>query len=281
VGADVRIKAVTSKDNQKIKFIRSLRQRSNRRATGLFVVEGIRHMGEAVEASTAGKTEVDSICFSRELLTSEYALKLVEAQAAAGTPCYELPAEVFTSLAEKENPQGILGVVRKVQQKLADLEPDQAPWLTALASPQDPGNIGTILRTIDAVGGSGLILLDSSADPFHPNAVRASMGALFWYPVIHASFEEFVGFTREKGYSVYGTSETGSRDFREVENYDLPLVLLMGSEREGLTQEQASICKELIRLPMKGRASSLNLSVATGVFLYDIYVKTVRKASKP
>jgi RNA methyltransferase, TrmH family len=278
VGADVRITAITSKDNSKLKFIRSLRQRTQRQATGLFIVEGIRHVGEAVDAGESGKTEIDSIWFSRELLSSEYALKLVEDQASTGTSCYELPAEVFKSLAEKENPQGILGVVKKVQRDLEEIDPHNAPWLTVLASPQDPGNIGTILRTIDAVGGSGLLLLDNSADPFHPNSVRASMGALFWYPVIHASFEEFAGFATQKGYSVYGTSSQGSRDIREVDVYEMPLALLMGSEREGLSREQASICKELIRLPMVGRASSLNLAVATGIFLYDIFLKTCTKS---
>jgi RNA methyltransferase, TrmH family len=278
VGADVRIKSITSKDNPKIKFVRSLRLRSHRQESGLFLVEGIRHVGEAVEAYEAGKIELEIILFSRELLTSEFALKLIEAQSEIGTACYEIPADVFTSLAERENPQGILGVVRIKEQSLDDLDPLQSRWLTALVSPQDPGNIGTILRTIDAVGGSGLLLLNNSADPFHPNSVRASMGTLFWYPVVRCSFSEFAEFVKVKGYAVYGTSTHGSQDIGNVEDYELPLALLMGSEREGLTRDQILICKQLIRLPMQGRASSLNLAVAAGVFLYDIYLKTWTKS---
>jgi RNA methyltransferase, TrmH family len=278
MGADVRITSITSKDNQKLKLVRSLRQRAQRQATGLFIVEGIRHVGEAVEAAGAGKIEVEFICFSPTLLTSEFALKLLEEQVGAGTPCYDIPAEVFSSLADKENPQGILGVLRKPHQSITDINPGKADCLIALVSPQDPGNIGTILRTIDAVGASGLLLLEQSADPYHPNSVRASMGALFWYPVIRSSFDEFAKFIKKNKYSVYGTSAHASIDYREVEKYNMPLVLLMGSEREGLSEERAAVCKQLIRLPMEGRASSLNLAVAAGVFLYDIYSKNWTKS---
>jgi RNA methyltransferase, TrmH family len=273
VGADVRITSIKSRDNQKLKLVRSLKQRSQRQATGLFTVEGIRPTGEAIEAAVVGKVDIHFICFSSALLTSEFALNLVEDRSEAGTPCFDIPAEVFASLSEKENPQGILAVVSKPPQNLKDLDPHQAVWLTALVAPQDPGNIGTILRTIDSVGASGLLLLDQSADPYHPSSVRASMGALFWYPVIQSSFEAFAEFASQNQYSIYGTSSRGSVDYREVKSYDLPLVLLMGSEREGLSEEQTAVCKQLVRLPMEGRASSLNLAVAAGIFLYDIYIK--------
>jgi RNA methyltransferase, TrmH family len=272
MGANVRV-TLTSKDNPKIKLARSLRQRSQRQATGLFIAEGIRHVGEAVEAAQAGRLSVEAIFFSDDLLRSEFALNLIDQQEQAGLPCYALPGKLFTSLADKENPQGILALVRSHSAQLAELTPDSFPWGVALIAPQDPGNIGTILRTIDAVGASGLILVDSSADPHHPAAVRASMGAIFWHPVVSAPFHDFIVWAESKRYSVYGTSAHGSRDYREIEKYEDPLVLLMGSEREGLTDEQAASCHELIRLPMQGRATSLNLAVAAGVILYDIYTK--------
>jgi RNA methyltransferase, TrmH family len=273
MGAGVRIETLTSKDNPKIKQARSLRQRSQRQASGLFLVEGIHHVGEAAEAAAAGRVRLESIFFSPDLLTSEFALRLVEEQSRRGAACYSLPEKVFETLAEKENPQGIAAVVHKPQANLEDLTPQNFAWGTALVAPQDPGNIGTILRTIDAVGASGLILLESSADPFQPGAVRASMGALFWYPVVQASFIEFAAWAARHAYSVYGTSARGSLDYREVQRYFSPLVLLMGSEREGLSEEQMQACSLLLRLPMHGHVSSLNLAVAAGVFLYDIYAK--------
>jgi len=168
--------------------------------------------------------------------------------------------------------------------KLSELGPDNFRWGVALFAPQDPGNIGTILRTIDGAGASGLLLLDdpqeglSSADAYHPNAVRASMGTLFWYPVVISSFADFAGWARQNGYHVYGTSAHGSTDYREVESYPRPCILLMGSEREGLTPGQVALCQVLIRMPMRGHATSLNLAVATGVMLYAMLEKPLENS---
>lgn len=232
----------------------------------MFIVEGIWHIGEAVEASAP----VEAIFYAPELLKSGFAQELIEKHCDQDIPCFQTSAEVFTSIAEKENPQGILAVVRESPAHLADLNPERFPWGVALVSPQDPGNVGTILRTIDAVGASGLLLLDSSVDPYHPSAVRASMGSIFWHPIATASFEEFTVWARGHGYHIYGTSAHGGVSYREVPGYQRPLILLMGSEREGLTSEQTAVCEQLIYLPMRGRVTSLNLAIATGVMLYNI-----------
>jgi TrmH family RNA methyltransferase len=158
-------------------------------------------------------------------------------------------------------------VVRRPNPQLADLHPARHNWLAALANPQDPGNLGTILRTLDAVGAGGLILLDGGADPTHPNAVRASLGALFWIPVVSATFADFLSWARGAGYQLCGTSEQGTTDYRAAA-YRRPVVLLLGSEREGLTPAQEAACDLLVRLPMAGRVTSLNLAVAAGVLLY-------------
>lgn len=266
---------ITSRENAKIKLARSLRQRKARQATGFFLVEGIRHVGEAVEA--AGKVEdgaaLEFILYAPDLLTSPFARELVEEQREKGLPCYSVRPEIFVSVAEKENPQGILAVARRPKFELGSLNPQNFPWAVALTTAQDPGNIGAILRTVDAVGASGLLLLEGSADPYHPGAVRASMGAIFWYPVIETDFATFLGWAKGGGYTIYGTSAHGSSDYREVEGYQSPLAVLMGSEREGLSPEQARVCDRLIGLPMKGRATSLNLAVAAGVILYSIFEK--------
>ena len=244
------------------------------------MVEGIRHVGEAAEAAAAGRVELEYLVYAPDLLTSEFAASLVEQQVGRGVTCFSVPGDLFSSLADKQNPQGLLAVVRRPSTHLARLTPQNFAWGVALLAPQDPGNIGAILRTIDAVGASGLLLLDNSADPYHPSAVRASMGTIFWYPVVTATFDEFVQWASGHGYHIYGTSARGSQDYHSVDNYSFPLVLLMGSEREGLSIDQVQRCHRLISLPMEGRATSLNLAVATGVLLYDIYTKqTTRRPS--
>jgi TrmH family RNA methyltransferase len=260
---------ITSRSNPKVKQARALRQHKARQASGLFLVEGIRHVGEAIEANAT----IDTIYYAPDLLKSEFGLQMIASQEKAGIPCYALDAEVFASVAEKENPQGILAVVRQRPAHLEQLHPSNFDWGVALVSPQDPGNLGTILRAIDAVGASGLLLLDAGVDPYHPSAVRASMGTLFWYPVASASFHEFAGWASAHGYHIYGTSTHASLDYRQVKSYARPRILLMGSERDGLSPTQAAVCEQMIRLPMRGRATSLNLGVATGIFLYSMLAR--------
>ena len=256
---------ITSRSNAKIKQMRALQQRKERDAIGLYLVEGIRHVGEAVAADAP----IEYICYAPERLDSAFARDLIRQQSARGIPCYETTPEIFDSLAEKDNPQGILAVVRQRRVPLADLAPQNFAWGVALIAPQDPGNVGAILRTIDAVGASGLLLLDSGVDAYHPTAVRASMGALFWHPVASAAFADFAQWAASHAYRVVGASAHGRMDYRDID-YHRPLILLMGSEREGLSAAHMQACAELVRLPMQGRVSSLNLAVATGVLLYEV-----------
>ena len=255
---------ISSRANPKIKQARALRQRKERDASGLFLVEGIHHVAEAIEAGAA----VEYLCYAPDLLTSEFARELIARELARGLACLAVSSEVFESIAEKENPIGILAVARKSNLELSNLRPETFNWGVALVSPQDPGNIGSILRSIDGAGASGLILLDGGADPYHPSAVRASMGALFWKPVASAAFAEFAGWAKKYGYRLVGASAQAAVDYREA-NYSRPLILLLGSEQKGLSPEQIAICDQTVRLPMLGRVSSLNLSAAAGVLLYS------------
>jgi TrmH family RNA methyltransferase len=259
---------ITSLSNPRIKQVRALRERKARHESGLFVVEGIHHIGEAAAACQHGGPRIAALFYAPELLDNAFARRLVDDQAALGTPCLATSAVVFQSMADKENPQGLLAVLRQPDWRLPTLSPVNFPWGVALVSPQDPGNVGSILRTVDAVGASGVILLDSSVDPYHPGAVRASMGTLFWHPVARASFDEFITWARACGYVLYGTSAHAPCHYRQVIRYQQPCILVLGSEREGLSQQQAAACDQLLSLPMLGRAGSLNLAVAAGVLLY-------------
>jgi len=256
---------IASRTNPKIKQVRALRQRKERDATGLFIVEGITHVAAAIEAGA----QVEYVCYAPDLLTSPFAHELITRESAHGRPCYPCTSDVFESISEKENPVGIVAVVRQAHVPLDHLRPDTFGFGVALVSPQDPGNIGSILRTIDTVGASGLILLDGGADVYHPGAVRASMGTLFSKQVVSATFDEFIGWVKQCAYHIVGTSARASDDYRTA-HYQLPLILLMGSEQKGLSAEQMSICDVVVRIPMLGQVSSLNLSVAAGVMLYEV-----------
>jgi TrmH family RNA methyltransferase len=256
---------ITSRQNSKIKQARALRQKKQRRQQSLFVVEGIRHVGEAFE----NKAPFEFILFSPDLLSSDYAQSLIESAQHDGIEVLPASTEAFSSVADKENPQGILAVVQSKLTPLEDLSPPSFSFAVAIVAPQDPGNLGTILRTIDAVGASGLILLEGGVDPFHPSAVRASMGALFSLPIAEANFDDFIQWARQHQYHLYGSSAHGEHLYYQV-NYQSPSILLLGSERQGLPPEQTEACETVLRLPMQGRATSLNLSIAAGVLLFEM-----------
>lgn len=261
---------ITSAANPRIKQARALARRKEREATGLCLVEGIFHVGEALAAAEEGRANLEYVLHAPELLQSDFGRGLVQRAAAAAVPVFETSPDALSAVAEKDNPQGLLAVVRPRRYWLAELDPSSCPWLVALVAPQDPGNVGTILRTMDAVGATALVLLDGGVDAYHPAAVRASMGTIFRLPVVVADFTGFAGWARAAGYVTVGTSARGQSEYRDVV-YRRPLVLLLGSEREGLSPAQVAACDELVRLPMRGRASSLNLAVAAGVMLYAIH----------
>jgi TrmH family RNA methyltransferase len=252
---------ITSLSNPLIKQARTLRQRRARAESGLFLVEGIHHVGEAVDAGW----QVDSILYAPDLLTSEFARDLIS-RVSFPTP-QPVSAQVMESLADKENPQGILAIVHQKQMRLDELPPFHVG--VAIVSPQDPGNVGAILRTLDAVGGDVLFTIDGGVEPYHPTAVRASMGTLFWKPVVHTSFGEFFDWTRNGNCQLIGTSARAEADYRSLIP-KAPWVLLLGNEQKGLSAGQITACDVTVSLPMRGRVSSLNLAVAAGILLYAL-----------
>jgi TrmH family RNA methyltransferase len=256
---------ITSRQNPKVKLIRSLDSRKNRNAQGVFVVEGIRHVGEAVESGAS----LEFLFYSPDLLSSEYAYQLITRLDIEGVPVFQTTHEIFTDLAGKEHPQGILAVVQKNLKPLSSLNGENCAFGVAIESPQDPGNLGTILRTLDAAGADSLIIVSGGTDLFHPTAVRASMGALFWKSVVTASLEEFKAWKTVQGMHVVGSSAHGSVDYREAD-YPRPVILFLGNEQKGLTEDAQALCETVVRLPMRGKSTSLNLSVAAGILIYQI-----------
>jgi RNA methyltransferase, TrmH family len=257
---------ITSPANPLIKQARALHQKKARDESGLFLVEGILHVGAAAEAGW----QFESLLYAPERLKSGFGRQLVEKLTANGIRAQAVSESAFESFAEKENPQGLAAILRQKTIRLDSLPTQSSSLLVALVTPQDPGNIGSILRTIDAVGADGLILLDGGADPYQPSAVRASMGTLFSKPFIQTSFVEFEHWAKSSGIRLIGTSAHGNLNYHTLKLDVRPTVLLLGSEQKGLTPEQITVCDDLVALPMRGRATSLNLAVAAGVLLYAL-----------
>ncbi len=249
---------ISSLSNPLVKRARALRQRKGRSDSGLFIVEGLHPVGEALEAGW----DVDTILYAPDVLTSTFGSALL---AAHPEKLKAVSTEVMESLADKENPQGILAIVQQRHEALADLPGIRRS--VALVSPQDPGNVGTILRTMDAVDAEVLLLLDGGVDPYHPTSVRASMGAIFWKRIAQGSFADLVDWSRGRGVQRIGTSAHAPTDYREFKPVG-PWVLILGSEQKGLSPEQLAACNTAVSLPMRGRASSLNLAVSAGILLY-------------
>ena len=255
---------ITSSSNQVIKLTRSLHQKKKRDENELFLVEGIHHVGSVIEAGW----EVHSVLYSPELLKSDYSYQLIESQKELGIKCYQMAPHLFKNIAGKENPQGILAIVHQQLQELESIDLATMKWGIAIVAPQDPGNVGTIIRTMDSVGADCLFLLDGGVDPFHPSCVRAGMGALFWKPVIQTSFSRLVEWCHVNGYKIVGSSAHADSDYRILASIKKPNILLLGNEQRGLTSGQIDSCDLVVSLPMQGHSGSLNLSVAAGVLMY-------------
>jgi TrmH family RNA methyltransferase len=257
---------ISSHTNPRIKEIRSLRHRQEREQTGLFFIEGIRLVTEAVQLGA----DIKALVVAPELLKSQFGQEVVRTEQERGTSCIEVTADVFKSISVKDGPQGIGAVVRQRWESLDQVRLSNKDYWVALDAAQDPGNIGTIMRTGDAFGSTGLMLLGNCADPYDPTALRASMGAIFSQRLVKASFVDFSHWKQRYNYYVTGTSKAAPHDYRKV-LYRFPMVLLMGSERVGLSSEQQAICDQMVSIPMVGRSDSLNLAVATGIVLYEVF----------
>lgn len=255
---------LTSLSNSLVKQARALRQRKARVTSGLFLVEGLHHVGSALEA----EWDIETLIYAPELLTGEFAQSLLDEANRIGLTLQPVSAKVMDSMTEKDNPQGILALVKQRTLQLSDSGAIRTG--VALVSPQDPGNVGTILRTIDAVDTDALFLLDGGVDLYHPTCVRASMGTLFWKPVVQTSFDEFTNWAKGKGYKLVGTSARAQTDYREVNLGISPWILVLGNEQKGLSSEQMAACEMTVSMPMRGKVGSLNLSVAAGILLYAL-----------
>ena len=256
---------ITGFSNPAVKALRALREKKHRKASGRFLAEGLRLLTDARECGHLPEALV--MAEGRE---AHPLLRALESEVlAAGGEVIETSEEILAKITGKDNPQAVAGVFAEFDTALANLDRTAAPiWLVAQAL-RDPGNLGTMLRTGDAVGAGGLILLDDCADPFSVEAVRASMGAVFTQRIALARWDEFVAWLRAEEGQLVAASLRDARPYRAAP-YASPCFVMVGNESRGLPEDYEMACDLRVTIPMKGRADSLNAAVAAAVLSYEV-----------
>ena len=255
---------ITGFSNPLVKFLRSLRDKKHRKRERRFLAEGLRLLTDARESGVVPEMLVMATGREPHPLLDE----LERAVAAAGGEIVEMDAEILSKVTGKDNPQAVAGVFAEFDTRLATIDRNAAPiWLVAQAL-RDPGNLGTMLRTGDAVGAGGLILIDDCADPFSVEAVRASMGAIFTQKLATARWDEFIGWLRGGPGQLVAASLRDPFDYRSAP-YMAPCFLMVGNESQGIPADYEQACDLRVTIPMLGRADSLNAAVAGAVLAYE------------
>jgi TrmH family RNA methyltransferase len=256
---------ISSAANPVVKRMRLLGDRKHRRREGAFVVEGVQPVWQAVEAGA----RIEVLVVAPGLLGDSPAARMVAGQEQAGVRVARVTSDLFARVSGRDGPSGLAAIVRARVPGLATLAVTPDSVFAALHEIGNPGNLGTIVRTANAAGAAGVILVGPSADPFDPAAVKASMGALFTVPVAHAeSAPDFFAWAAGSGVTVVTTSARAPLSFWDA-RYPRPLALLLGAEGTGLPAEVLAAGDLAVRIPMTGTAESLNLAVAAGLLLYQ------------
>jgi len=254
---------ITSLTNETVKAVRALHMRKEREQTGRFLAEGLKFIGEALDQGRA----------PRLLLVGDQArphalLDRAKAETrVSGGEVLVVTHAILEKISRRDNPQTVLGVFEQAFTPLDQLDPAGSACWVALEEVRDPGNLGTIIRTADAAGCGGVVLVGDCVDPFSVEAVRATMGSVFAVSISKATQDEFLAWRAGWSGSVVGTRLDATTDYRQAK-LTAPALILMGNEQQGLTDRLAAACDVNVKIPMRGRADSLNLAIATGVMVY-------------
>ncbi|MHC5306224.1 TrmH family RNA methyltransferase [Bartonella sp. LJL80] len=260
------VKEITSLANPIIKDLKALGQKKNRDREGVFMAEGLKLVIDALDLGWTIRT----LLFAKSGLGNPLIEKTAARTVASGGLVIEASQKVMESVTRRDNPQMVVGVFEQQWQPITALKAKPDDVYVALDRIRDPGNLGTIIRTADAVGAKGLILVGDTTDPFSLETVRATMGSVFALPLYRLSEQDFLKWRGGFSGKIVGTHLKGSVDYRTIDFKKGPTILLMGNEQQGLPDTLADSCDVLARIPQAGRADSLNLAVATGVMLYEI-----------
>ncbi|OOG68356.1 23S rRNA (uridine(2479)-2'-O)-methyltransferase [Ensifer sp. M14] len=259
------VKEVTSLTNPIIKDIKLLAQKKHRDETRSFMAEGLKLVIDALDLGWKIKT----LIYAKAAKGKPHVEQVAAKTFARGGLVLEVSEKVLSTITRRDNPQMVVGIFEQRYRALKDIRPELGETYVALDRVRDPGNLGTIIRTADAAGASGIILVGETTDPFSLETVRATMGSVFAMPIVRASADDFVKWQKQAGVKVVATHLAGSVDYRTIDYKSKPVVLLMGNEQAGLPEELAREAGALARIPQAGRADSLNLAIATGIMLFE------------
>lgn len=260
------VKEVTSLANPIVKDIKALSLKKARDETKSFMAEGLKLVIDALDLGWTIRTLVYSKAAKGKPLVEKVAARTV----ASGGLVLEVSEKVMSAITRRDNPQMVAGVFDQRWNALKDVRPSGSETWVALDRVRDPGNLGTIIRTADAAGASGVILVGDCTDPFSMETVRATMGSLFAVPLVKTTPADFLRWKMDSGARLVATHLAGAVDYRTIDYRSKPVVLMMGNEQSGLPDDLASAADALARIPQVGRADSLNLAVATGVMLFEV-----------
>lgn len=256
---------ISSSANPLIKRIRALADKRGRRREGTFVVEGHQPVWRAVQSGW----ELDTLVIAPELVRNPAAIKMVDDLEARGVRTSRLTAELFTRISDRDGPAGIMAIVEQHRMALDAITIASDQTWVILHRVHNPGNLGTIIRTADAAGISGIVLSGDCADVYDPIAVKASMGSLFAVPVaIEPEFDAVRRWATKNGVRLVATSGYADASHWEFD-WTPPIGIVLGNEGDGLPQDVVDACDATVRIPMTGTAESLNLGVAAAILMYE------------
>jgi TrmH family RNA methyltransferase len=251
--------------------------RAHRDARRTFFVEGVRNVVHAIESGFP----IETLVYIEKLLIVPIARRLVRDRCWSGTPTLHVSPEAFRQVSTTLRASGVGAIVAQRWSPLHGTSPRAGLCWVVLEAVRSEGNLGSLIRTSEAIGGAGFILVGPQIDPFAPAVVRASMGALFRQTLIRTNDRSFRNWVRRHRCRVIGASPDGSADLHRFD-YPRPTILVLGEERRGLTPLQRDLCSDLVRIPMVGAADSLNLAVAGSLLLYEVYrARSVRRGRSP
>lgn len=265
---NINLEVVTSPSNSTIKYVKSLLSKKYREEYGQFIIEGEKIVLEAL----ASDSKVEILIFSE----SYYHPLMMQAME-RGIRCLKVKEQLFKQLSDTQSPQGVLAVINKRKYSLQQAVGQGSNFLVILDGIKDPGNLGTIIRTMDAAGGDGIVLINDCVDPYNPKSVRSTMGSILRVPIYRETNTDNIWrMLKGTGYHIAVSELSGTDVFEWQGGYD-KIALVVGSESHGVSKEAAASAHSLIRIPMAGGAESLNASVAAGILIYEIFRKRVKK----
>lgn len=257
---------ITSAQNLKVKQVMQLTERRERDRSGLFLIEGYRELSCAVQGGVA----IQSLFICPDLFLGTNEQSLIDAMRA---PCYECPKRIFEKISYRDRPDGLIAIAVQMRHQLHDLIPapstQRVPLFLVAESVEKPGNLGTMLRSADAVGASGVIVCDRRTDIYNPNVVRASVGTLFTIPVVEAEGGATLFWLRERGIRIIASTPHAPQEYTQLDCRG-PIAILVGTEQYGLTEGWLQAADHQVHIPMRGQADSLNVAMAATLLLYEV-----------